>query len=219
MPSRLAILSVTFMLLSVILSLLSLIVTFTHSKPSAAPEKTEIVFQCEASWPSSRSQELSPWEIQAGKEYNESGSLVPRDSLEKIVAYWPRDVSNTEHIPGKDAAEDLSTAKIQEPSFEAVPTVPSAGWAFTIGDSASKSPLLPPEMPTYFTRRNCCRLSFPCYNFFLEHSNESPELLSLEWRKGLCCYRQMTRNENCTNPPPPPDLKPMYIAPPPYCVN
>lgn len=72
---RLAILSETLMLVSVILSLFSLIVTFTHWKPNAALEK-EIVFQCGAGWPSSRNQELSPWEIQAWKEHNQTDSLV-----------------------------------------------------------------------------------------------------------------------------------------------
>ena len=205
------------MLVSVILSLFSLIVTFTHSKPSAAPQKTEIVFQCEAGWPSSRSQELSPWEIQAWEDHNPTGSLTRRDSLKTIVTHWSRDAPDAPYTPGDKVAEGLSSAQTQEPPSDDVKL--STDWVFTIGAQPSSNPHIPPTMPTYFTHPNCCWLSFPCYEFFLKHSSGSPQFLSLEWKKGLCCYRAMVRNENCTDPPLPPDLQRMYIAPPPYCMT
>ena len=153
------------------------------------------------------------------KDYSKSGSLARRELVESDIARWPKALSGSEYVPDDDVAEGLSVIHSRQKISKDVPTGPSTGWAFNIGHQTSAEPLVPPEMPTYFTRPNCCWMSWACYEFFRDHSDENPEFWSLEWKQGICCYRKVISNENCTNPPPPPDLQPMYITPPPYCVN
>ena len=105
------------MLVSVILSLFPLIVTLTHSKPNAALEK-EIVFQCGAGWPSSRSRELSPWEIQAWEDRNQPGSPARRDLVETAIAHWPWDTSHAKFVAGGNSAVALSSSQTQKSPSE-----------------------------------------------------------------------------------------------------